>query len=385
MFCTAATHGEHSGLAGLLLFKYALYRVQYTSAAFGHFFSAALQMLIVLDNRFPSEDFACIIFRALQLILRRHRVDRRLVPGLMRMVQKRAQAAPATELDCTGCCIVLRAVVRACSVEQLPLVADGLVQYALVHLDLRVGSVPGDVLWVFVCMFNRALRSTAWARVACTKSLPALFGALAQLASTYRLLSPASRAKDRYLLVDALTALLRTSFEYPREHLLHVQGLCVGMLALRPCLVQLAKVKRLLLYICASNKHINEFVLKETLVARLLRIDSQDARIRREVLEMLSYIIDCNQRQCLCTNFAEGVCQQVLLYCINTAPVPEGSAMCSYCNAGIVSTIIQSAAQGQHKRGAHSAARAQTLEFLAQLPRAVRGDLGLQQHLVQLL
>ena len=384
LFCTAATHGEHAGMAGLLLLKYALQRVNYTTTTYGPLFSGALQMLIVLDNRFQGHD-ASTILAATRIILQRHRVDRRLVPGLVRMLQKRTQGPP-TELDTAGCCAVYHAVVRACSVEQLPLVAEGVMQYALVHLRLRTSAAPGDVLRVLLCVFSRLQRSTARTYIN-KQHLPPLFAALSQLADawTQQLLSPASRASNRYLLVDTLTSLLRVGGEYPQQHLLQVQGLCVGMLALRPCVTLLVKVRHLLLHVCTAAQGVEKILLKETLVARLLRINTRDARIRREVLDMLSYIVDCNSQRCLCANFTEGVCQQVLLYCINTAPVPEASALCAYKNADIVSTIVKSAAQGLHKRGAHSATRAQTLAFFAQLPRAVCDDLGLQPHLVALL
>lgn len=385
LFCTAAGHGEHAGVVALLLLKYALQRVNYTTAALGQLFSGALQMLIVLDNRFQGQD-SCTILAAVRIILHRHRADRRLVPGLVRMVQKRTQP-PATDLDTAGCCAVYHAVLRACSVEQLPLVAEGVMQYALVHLSLpAVRAPPRDVLRVLLCVLSRVLRSTAHAYIN-RQHLATLFAGLAQLADswTQHLLSCTSRASNRYLLVDTLTCLLRMGVEYPQQQLLHVQGLCVGMLALRPCITLLTKVGRLLLHLCAAGRGMVDFLLKETLVARLLRINTRDARIRREVLNVLSYIIDCNARQCLCTNFTEGVCQQVLLYCINTAPVPEASALCAYKNAQIVSTIVKSAAQGSHKRCAHSSTRAQTLAFFAQLPPTVCEDLGLQPHLVALL
>ena len=341
-------------------------------------------MLIVLDNRFTGQD-ACIIFAAVLIILHKHRVDRRLVPGLVRMVQKRTQAHPA-DLDTAGCCAVYRAVLRVCSVQQLPLVAEGLTQYAIVHLNMRVGAAPGDVLRVLVCMLKRLQRAHTHVHVN-NKHLSELFAALAQLANiwTQQLHSHKIPANHRYLLLDALTSLLRMPVEYSQEQLLHVQGLCVGMLTLRPCITLLVKVKQLLLYLCTSPQCIKKFLLKETLVTRLLRINTRDARIRREVLEMISYIIDCNGQQCLCTNFTEGVCHQVLLYCINTVPVPEASALCSYKNAAIVSIIVKSAAHGLHKPCAHSAARAQTREFFAKLPRTVCEELQLQQHLVPLL
>tara|TARA_Y100000389_G_scaffold9975_1_gene9320 strand:- start:119 stop:1288 length:1170 start_codon:yes stop_codon:yes gene_type:complete len=384
LFCTAATHGEHAGVMGLLLLKYALQRVNYTPAAFAQLFSGALQMLIVLDNRFQGQD-ASTIFATVCIILHRHRVDRRLVPGLVRMVQKRTQPRTA-DLDTAGCCAVYHAVLRACSVEQLPLVAEGVMQYALVHLSLRTSAAPSDVLRVLMGVLSRVQRSTARACIN-RQHLAPLFAALAELADawTQQLLSPTSRASNRYLLVDTLTSLLRLGVEYPQQQLLQVQGLCVGMLALRPCVTLLVKAGHLLLHLCAAARGVDNFLLKETLVARLLRINTRDARIRREVLNMLSYIIDCNGQRCLCTNFTEGVCQQVLLYCMHTAPVPEASALCAYRNAEIVSTIVKSAAHGLHKRSAHSATRAQTLTFFAQLPRAVCDDLGLQPHVVHLL
>jgi hypothetical protein len=343
-------------------------------------------MLIVLDCRFTAQD-ACIIFAAVRIILQKHRVDPRLVPGLVRMLQKRTQGHPA-DLDTAGCCAVYLVVLRVCCTEQLTLVAEGLIEYALVHLRMRVGAAPGDVLRVIVCMLHRLQRARA--RILVNKQqLLQLFAALAELANTWtqQLCSSGSRAINRYMLLDALTSLLRMGHTYPQEQLLHAQGLCVGMLTLRPCITLLVKVKHLLANLCAAEQCqcVNKFLLKETLVARLLRINTRDARIRREVLEMLSYIIDCNGQQCLCTNFTEGVCHQVLLYCINTTPIAEASALCAYRNAAIVSTIVKSAAHGLHKRCAHSATRTQTLAFFAQLPRAVCDDLGLQPHLVPLL
>lgn len=337
-------------------------------------------MLIVLDNRFPSEDFEGVIFAAVQNILRRHAPDTRLVPGLVRMVQKRTRPH-APQPDARGCCAVQHAVLRVCSIEQLSLVADSLVQYALVHLGMRVAAAPGDVLRLLVYMLNRVHRARTRVYIG-TQCLPTLLGALAQLANTWTQDIHYRRANDRYLLVDALTRLLCMGVECPVEDMLHLQGLCVGMLTLRPCKILLKKVKRLLLHVCPSPQ---SFPLKETLVARLLRINTRDARIRREILEILCHVIQCNGKRCLCTNFTEGVCQQVLLYCINTTPVPEASALCSYDNAAIVSIILNCAMHGQHKRGAHSATRAQTLAFIAQLPPPVCKDLCLERHLVELL
>ena len=139
-------------------------------------------MLMVLDNRFQAQD-TCTIFAAVRIILHRHRVDRRLVPGLVRMVQKRT-LPPITDLDTAGCCAVYQAVLRACSVEQLQLVAEGVMQYALVHLSLRASAAPSDVLRVLMGVLSRVQRSTARAYIN-RQLLAPLFAALAQLADAW--------------------------------------------------------------------------------------------------------------------------------------------------------------------------------------------------------
>ena len=369
-------------MAALLLLKYSLRIVNYSAAVLGSTFSATLEMLIVVGTRYPVATVTRQVLVCMHLVLKYHQPHPRVIPGMLPLVKKYIAIAdqggvPTTYGENTACTSLLMTILQHCKKEQLGQVVAVVAMYAKEMLHKQARHPVHNILCLLVKMLIRVQLYRKSISMP-MEHLIALYVPLGQLADTWTRDLFLVRAELRYTLVDVFVRLFRLGVACPQETDLHVQALCVGMLTLNKSASLLRSVKRLFFELCSPRTPFSRFVLKQTFISRLLRTSTNDARRRRDILEILDHIVHCNQGLCFCHGFTEGTCSDVLDYCLATRPTPEASALCQYRNVAIVATITRCVERGVHKPRASARQRANVAAFLKQLPTCVCVQHGLK-------